>query len=91
VRYVEPSSAWRFSYSVPYAQGPDRFLDIVVAGKKVTIHQQGYGCSPEMYFPQSSIPAAGGKGHFVIASRSGCPYNAVSNVPWIVLDQPASA
>ena len=77
-------------YSVPYAQGPDRTLDIIVAGKKVTIHQQGNGCNPEMYFPESSIPAGGGNGHFEIADRSGCPYRAASNASWIVLQPPTS-
>ena len=78
------------SFLLPYGEGPDQTFDILVAGKRVTVNQQGYGCNPQMLYSTSTIPAGGGSAQFLIVDMEGCPYQAISNASWIVLQQPAS-
>jgi hypothetical protein len=88
--WYEKTGSGQATFSVGYAGGPDRAFDIVVAGKPVTVFQQGYGCAPQLSSANNTMPAAGGNASFAISDRDQCTYQAVSNAPWIVLQPPTS-
>jgi hypothetical protein len=51
---------------------------------------QGSGCTIALTPADQAIPAAGGSGSVTVAAGSGCPWAAVSSVPWIVVTSGAA-
>ncbi len=75
----------QFTYTVGTGEGPDRVFDVIAAGKRVTITQQGYGCSLELNPAQRNFTPAGGPGSFLTGGTSGCFFAPVVSASWITI------
>jgi hypothetical protein len=69
--------------------GPVRSGTVAVAGRTVTVSQAS-GCTIAITPADQSIPAGGGSGSVTVAAGPGCPWTAVSSVPWIVVTSGAT-
>lgn len=69
--------------------GPERAGTITIAGQAFTITQAGactFGIAPQDY----TAPASGGRVDVAVAAPEGCGWTAVSNVPWLGIEEGAS-
>jgi hypothetical protein len=74
--------------------GAARTGTLAIAGRDVTVHQQGAGtpapppppaCSYSLAPESQSIGAAGGAGSVSVSAASGCTWTAASNAAWITI------
>lgn len=86
--WTEGTGSGSVTYRVSGAGRPDRSLELLIAGKGVTINQQGYGCSPSAPL-LTTFPTSGGSGRASVA-ESGCTFAATTDVAWITLSPAAS-
>jgi hypothetical protein len=63
--------------------GAPRTGQIVVAGLTFSVTQAGGDCGYTLNPSSQSFPSAGGSGVFFVDAEEGCPWEAVSNAPWI--------
>ncbi|MBA2737859.1 MAG: BACON domain-containing protein, partial [Pyrinomonadaceae bacterium] len=71
-------------YTVAANTGPARTGTITIAGQTFTVNQAN-GCVYALSSTNISISESGGTANFEINSGAGCPWTAVSNVPWITI------
>ncbi len=69
--------------------GPARSGTATIAGRTVTVNQEG-ACSFVLTPTSQSVSADGGAGAFGVSASGGCDWTAVSNVPWIKITSAAS-
>lgn len=69
--------------------GPARSGTATVAGRTVTFNQDS-GCSVSISPATSPMVVGGGAGTVTVTAGDGCPWTAVSNVPWITVTAGAS-
>jgi hypothetical protein len=70
--------------SVGANTGPARSGTLTIAGRTVTVAQDS-GCTFGLSAPAQTAPIGGGPGTVNVTAGPGCPWTAVSNVPWIVV------
>src|SRR5262249_58543669 len=68
--------------------GPARSGSATVAGRTVTVNQDG-GCTLSITPTGQAVPVAGGPGSVSVSGDGGCAWNAVSNVPWVAITRGA--
>ena len=61
-----------------------------IAGRTVTVNQDGQGCSYSLSATSQSLPAAGGTGSVAVTTGSTCAWTATSNAPWLSITGGAS-
>jgi hypothetical protein len=84
--FFEHSGSGQVRYRVPSATtGTDQAYNILVAGHRVVVRQQGYGCAPKLPVVSGSLPASGGTSYFAVVDRGGCSYEARTSTPWLSL------
>jgi Putative binding domain, N-terminal/Viral BACON domain len=74
------------TYDVQAGSGPPRVGTVLVAGLRFSITQSEnctYSASPTSY----STGSAGGSTTIAVTTNAGCPWTAVSNVPWVTVAQ----
>ena len=77
------------TYDVAAGTGPPRTGTILAAGLRFAITQSEgctFGIAPNSYAPGSS----GGATTVSVTTAAGCPWTAISNVPWISVAQGAT-
>jgi CSLREA domain-containing protein len=80
------TGAGTVSFAVAANLGPARTGTILIGGQTFTISQPN-GCTYSIAPNNAGFTAAGGNGTFnLTASNPGCPWTAVSNFPWITLN-----
>ena len=79
----------RVNFSIGSNTGPPRTGTLLVAGRTVTVNQSS-GCTFALSSPSTSIPQSGGSGSVNVIAGAGCPWTAVSQVPWIIVTTGAS-
>jgi hypothetical protein len=79
------------SYTVTANPGQaKRTGTITIAGQTLTVEQAGAPCSYSLDSAGRSLGALGGPGSVGVTAAGGCPWNAVSNAPWISITSEAS-
>jgi glucose/arabinose dehydrogenase len=79
------------SYSVDANLGSARTGSMTIAGQTFSVNQDGSGvtCTFSISPTKASYLAVGGSGTATVTAPLGCPWTAVSNVPWITITSPS--
>jgi hypothetical protein len=64
--------------------GPLRNGSIAIESASVPVRQES-GCTYTLSAPSVAVPPTGGPGSVIVQSGGGCPWEATSTVPWIVV------
>jgi hypothetical protein len=64
--------------------GPLRNGSIAIGSASVPVRQES-GCIYMLSAPSATVPSTGGPGTVTVQSGAGCPWEAASTVPWIVV------
>jgi hypothetical protein len=83
---VNGTGAGTVSFAVAPNSGPARTGTILIGGQTFTVSQPN-GCAYSIAPNNAGFTAAGGNGSLnLIASNPGCTWTAISNFPWITLN-----
>jgi hypothetical protein len=72
------------NFTVQPTDGPARTGTAVIAGQTFTV-TQSQGCTYQVRPLVHAVAAAGGAANVNVTAGAGCPWNAISDVPWITI------
>ena len=72
------------SYSVAPSSGGSRSGTLTIAGRTLTVNQDG-GCIYTLSARSADVPAAGGTGSVGVATSGTCAWTATSNAGWLTV------
>jgi hypothetical protein len=65
------------------AQAASRSGNIVVNDQRLTLTQEGRGCTITLSGPTTPMPVAGGRATMQVSTLAGCPWTVTSSAPWL--------
>jgi len=74
----------RVSIEAPPWAGPMRRAEIAIADQRVVLTQSA-GCTYSLGSSSAAMPSSAGSGSVPVQTAAGCPWSAVSSVPWVTI------